>query len=161
MQVGSADKSLAGANQRPLLKSVGPELQRLKERDNYTNYRYIAANYAVFIATILVTLWSYHYAESSRLGGWMTVPISILAVTIIGGFQHQLVGCIHEATHYILFDERKKMRSFQTGWQRSRSTHPLTPSGCIIWRTISSSTIPCVIPTLPKPTPQATGSTSP
>jgi len=52
MQVGSADKSLAGANQRPLLKSVGPELQRLKERDNYTNYRYIAANYAVFIATI-------------------------------------------------------------------------------------------------------------
>ena len=89
-------------------KSIASELQRLKERDNHTNHKFLAANYAIFIATMVATLWSYHYAETSGLGAWLTVPMTVLAVIIIGGFQHQLGGCIHEGTHYILFADRKK-----------------------------------------------------
>ncbi|MBA4129984.1 MAG: fatty acid desaturase [Hyphomicrobium sp.] len=89
-------------------KSVARELQRLKERDNHTNHRYLAVNYAIFIATVAATLWAFSYAETSGLGAWLTVPATVLAVIIIGGFQHQLGGAIHEGTHYILFADRKK-----------------------------------------------------
>ena len=65
-------------------KSIASELQRLKERDNHTNHKYLATNYAIFIATKAATLWSYQYAETSGLGYWLTVPMTVLAVIIIG-----------------------------------------------------------------------------
>jgi fatty acid desaturase len=88
--------------------SIIASLQTLKQRDNSTNFKYLAMNYVVFLATLLATLWSYSYAASSGLGFWLTVPATIVAVIIIGGFQHQLGGVVHEATHYTLFADRKR-----------------------------------------------------
>src|SRR5512137_1108084 len=108
MRAASAGAPQAESKAWALDKSIASELQRLKERDNHTNYRYLAANYAIFLATMVATLWAYGYAETSGLGAWLTVPVTIAAVIIIGGFQHQLGGVIHEGTHYILFADRKK-----------------------------------------------------
>jgi fatty acid desaturase len=108
MRAASSNAPLSEAKTWALDKSIASELQRLKERDNHTNHKFLAGNYAIFIATMVVTIWSYHYAETSGLGAWLTIPMTVLAVIIIGGFQHQLGGCIHEGTHYILFADRKK-----------------------------------------------------
>ena len=108
MRAASSNAPLSEAKTWALDKSIASELQRLKERDNHTNHKFLAANYAIFIATMVATIWSYHYAETSGLGAWLTIPMTVLAVIIIGGFQHQLGGCIHEGTHYILFADRKK-----------------------------------------------------
>lgn len=89
-------------------RNLARELQLLKERDNHTNWRFLAINYAIFIATMAATLYSYRYAETSGLGLWLTVPVTVTAIVIIGGFQHQLGGVIHEATHYMLFAGRKQ-----------------------------------------------------
>ncbi len=89
-------------------KSFAKDLQRLKQRDNHTNLRYLAVNYAIFLATIGFTLWSFQIADVSGLGVWLSVPVTVLAVVIIGGFQHQLGGVIHEGTHYILFADRRR-----------------------------------------------------
>lgn len=87
-------------------KSFAKDLQKLKERDNTSNITYLVVNYAILIATIGLTIWSYNVAETSGLGYWLSVPATVLAVIIIGGFQHQLGGAIHEATHYTLFANR-------------------------------------------------------
>ena len=102
--VAPADEAKSWA----LDKSVAKELQRLKERDNHTNHAYLLVNYAIFIATVAATLWSFHVAQSSGWGAWLTVPVTVFAVIIIGGFQHQLGGAIHEGTHYTLFADRRK-----------------------------------------------------
>lgn len=108
MRAASVDASQADARSWALDKSIAAQLQRLKERDNHTNYRYLAINYAIFLTTMTVTVWSFGYAQTSGFGAWLTVPVTVLAVIIIGGFQHQLGGCIHEGTHYILFADRRK-----------------------------------------------------
>ncbi len=108
MQSAPIASAAAEAPSWALDKSIAKELQRLKERDDHTNYRYLAANYAIFVATLVATLWSYHVAQTSGLGAWISIPATILAVVIIGGFQHQLGGVIHEGTHYILFANRRK-----------------------------------------------------
>lgn len=97
-----------GNPEKSVKRTVAAQLQSLKQRDNHTNFRYLALNYAIFIATLVTTLWSYSYAATSGLGLWLTVPATVLAVIIIGGFQHQLGGLIHEATHYTLFADRKR-----------------------------------------------------
>lgn len=89
-------------------KILARDLQSLKARDNRTNFRYLALNYAIFAATVAVTLWCYGVAAASGLGLWLTVPMTALAVVIIGGFQHQLGGAIHEGTHYILFADKRQ-----------------------------------------------------
>jgi fatty acid desaturase len=96
------------SSDRSLKKSVTAQLQLLKQRDNHTNFRYLALNYVILIATLTATLWSYTYAVTSGLGFWLTAPATVLAVIIIGGFQHQLGGLIHEATHYTLFADRTR-----------------------------------------------------
>lgn len=108
MQSAPIASAAAEAPSWALDKSIAKELQRLKERDDHTNYRYLAANYAIFVATLVATLWSYHVAQTSGLGAWISIPATILAIVIIGGFQHQLGGVIHEGTHYILFANRRK-----------------------------------------------------
>jgi fatty acid desaturase len=96
------------SEERSVKRAVAIQLQSLKQRDNHTNFHYLALNYVIFIAALAGAFWSYSYAATSGLGLWLTVPASIMAVIIIGGFQHQLGGLIHEATHYTLFADRSR-----------------------------------------------------
>lgn len=91
------------------------ELQDLKGRDNRTNLYYIAVVYAVMIATIAITIWSYALVAAAGLSWWYNIPMSIVAVCIMGASQHQLGGIVHEGTHYILFENRR-MNELVSDW---------------------------------------------
>ncbi len=84
----------------------GQRLERLKERDNVTNLGYLAYVYLVILAAVGLTVWSYYALPQAGFSLWWSVPITIVAVIVIGAAQHQLGGVIHEGTHYILFANR-------------------------------------------------------
>lgn len=81
-------------------------VKQLKERDDHTNFRYIALVYTIIFVTIGATVWSFHLVAGAGLGWWWNIPAVIVATVVIGASQHQLGGIIHEGTHYILFKDR-------------------------------------------------------
>ncbi|SDO66605.1 Fatty acid desaturase [Filomicrobium insigne] len=82
-------------------------IRSLKERDNYTNFAYIAQVWAIIIGTIVLTVWSFSVVAWEGLGWWWNIPMVVVAVFVIGASQHQLGGIVHEGTHFILFENRK------------------------------------------------------
>lgn len=82
------------------------EIAELKARDNATNFIYIAAVYLVLFTTLGVTLWSYAATAEAGYAWWVNIPVTAVAVVIIGAVQHQFGGIIHEGTHYTLFENR-------------------------------------------------------
>lgn len=109
MSTSAAFDTTAAAPARPARQGRrdAAEIQALKERDNWTNFRYLAGVYLVMTATIVATLWSFGAVAAAGLGWWWNIPAVVLAVIVIGASQHQLGGVIHEGTHYILFANRK------------------------------------------------------
>lgn len=102
----------AGAAERPSAsrpKGVrrGEAIRELKRRDNTTNFAYIGFVYFVIVATLSVTIWSYGRVADAGLGWWWNIPLTLIAIVIIGASQHQFGGIIHEGTHFILFENRK------------------------------------------------------
>lgn len=90
-------------------------IQRLKERDNTTNLKYLARDYAIIVATIAVAFWSFGAVEDAGLGWWWDIPVAIVAIVILGAAQHNLGGCVHEGTHYTLMADRK-MSELVSDW---------------------------------------------
>ena len=82
---------------------IKEKLQEVRQTDNYTNIYYILRSYLYFAIVIGGTLWFYAANEWSW---WLNVPVTILAVLLIGAGQHQLSGLAHEAVHHILFKNR-------------------------------------------------------
>ena len=62
--------------------------------------------YAILAITIGGTIWFYHFRASARLSVWWNVPLTLIAILVIGASQHQLAGATHEATHHTLFKNR-------------------------------------------------------
>jgi fatty acid desaturase len=83
------------------------EIQALKERDNTTNISHLAFVYAVMAMTLAVSVWSYLAIAGGALAWGWAVPVTLVAVIIMGASQHQLGGVIHEGTHYMLFANRR------------------------------------------------------
>ena len=87
----------------PALKA---ELQRLRQLDNFTNWYYLGRTYlylAVVIALAVGGLETIRTGEYSLL--W-AIPISFVAIVLVGAGQHQLTGLAHEGSHHILFKHR-------------------------------------------------------
>lgn len=91
------------------------EIQRLKSRDNHTNFLHLGFAYLVMAATIAGSLLAFSAIEHAGLSWWWMVPIAFFAVVLMGASQHQLGGAIHEATHYMLFDD-KKLNEVASDW---------------------------------------------
>jgi fatty acid desaturase len=94
---------------RPMLKD--PELKRalqeLRRTDNTPNGFYIARAYLIAALTIGGAV-AFH--QNGTAAGWhwlWSVPVFFLAVLVVGATQHQFAGAGHEATHYVLFRNRK------------------------------------------------------
>jgi fatty acid desaturase len=86
---------------------VKQKLQELRQTDNVTNWWYMLRTYLFLAAVIGGTLWFYH-ARAARDWAWAwNVPVTIVAVVLIGAGQHQLTGLSHEASHHMLFKNRK------------------------------------------------------
>ncbi len=83
------------------------DLRAFKTRDNHTNIYYIAKVYLIMGLTLGATIGFHIYQIKTGLSLWWSFPVFLLAIVIIGASQHQLGGAIHEATHYMLFRNRK------------------------------------------------------
>lgn len=82
------------------------EINALKARDNWTNWRFLAMNWAVIVATIGLAIWGEAELRAAGYSALWVIPIAALTITIIGACQHQLGGAIHEGTHFYLFANR-------------------------------------------------------
>jgi fatty acid desaturase len=89
--------------QSPELK---PILQDLRRTDNFTNWYYLVRTYLYLVVVIGGTVWFYHFQASAGLSFWWNVPVTLIAIVMIGAGQHQLTGLSHEAAHHILFKNR-------------------------------------------------------
>jgi fatty acid desaturase len=83
------------------------KLQQLRQTDNITNIYYLARAYLFLIAVIGGTIWFYHYRAAEGLAFAWNVPVTLLAIVLVGAGQHQLSGLAHEASHHILFRNRR------------------------------------------------------
>ncbi|MCS7046171.1 MAG: fatty acid desaturase [Gemmataceae bacterium] len=81
-------------------------LQFLRQTDNVTNWWYLARTYLYFVVVIGGTLWFYHVQASQGWHWAWNIPVTLLAITLVGAGQHQLTGLAHEAAHHILFRHR-------------------------------------------------------
>jgi fatty acid desaturase len=89
--------------QDPELKE---KVQRLRQTDNYTNLYYLARTYILIAGVIGGAIWFYHYQAPAGLSFWWNVPLTAVAIALIGALQHQLTGLAHEASHHLLFRNR-------------------------------------------------------
>jgi fatty acid desaturase len=85
---------------------IKDKLQELRQTDNYTNLSYFLRTYLYFAIVIGGTLWFY-YLQSTLEWRWAwNIPVTLVAIVLIGAGQHQLTGLAHEASHHILFKNR-------------------------------------------------------
>lgn len=89
--------------QDPQLKQ---QLQELRRTDNFTNVLYLLRTWACLGLVIASTLWFYHAQASQGWNWWWNLPVTAIAIVLIGAGQHQLTGLTHEASHYTLFKNR-------------------------------------------------------
>lgn len=85
--------------QDPALKE---KLQELRQTDNVTNFYYLLRTYGYLTLVIGGTVWFY----AQGFSWWWNVPVTLLAIVLIGAGQHQLTGLAHEGGHHILFRNR-------------------------------------------------------
>lgn len=85
---------------------VKEKLQELRKVDNLTNVYYLIRTYVYLAAVIGGTIAFYHLRDGWGLAWAWNVPVTLLAITLIGAGQHQLTGLAHEASHHILFKNR-------------------------------------------------------
>jgi fatty acid desaturase len=82
---------------------IKEKLQELRRTDNVTNIYYLIRTYLYFATVIGGTLWFYTFNDWSL---WLDVPVTLVAIVLVGAGQHQLTGLAHEASHHILFKSR-------------------------------------------------------
>jgi fatty acid desaturase len=87
-----------------------PEFQRrinnLRQTDNWTNWFYLLREYLFLFGVAGCVLAFYHYRPAWGLAWAWNVPVTLLAVVLIGVGQHRLIMLGHEASHYVLFRNR-------------------------------------------------------
>jgi fatty acid desaturase len=85
---------------------VKEKLQELRQTDNVTNLYYLIRTYAYLALVIGGTIAFYHLRDGWGLNWAWNIPVTILAITLVGAGQHQLTGLAHEASHHTLFKNR-------------------------------------------------------
>ncbi len=95
--------------------AVRAKLQELRQGDNFTNLYYLARSYLLLAVTIGAAVYFYtHRVEWGLAWAW-NVPVTLLAVILVGMGQHQLSVLTHEASHHALFRTRL-FNEFMSDW---------------------------------------------
>src|SRR5262249_14910344 len=68
---------------------------------------YLVWTYVVLIAILAATVWFYEQRAALGLAWAWNVPVTLLAVILIGASQHQLAGLAHDASHHIMLRHRR------------------------------------------------------
>jgi fatty acid desaturase len=82
------------------------QLQELRRTDNVTNLVFLASVYLYLLAVIGAAVLFFQCREAWGLAFAWNVPVTVLAIVMVGAGQHQLTGLAHEASHHILFRNR-------------------------------------------------------
>src|SRR5262245_19465451 len=94
----------------PPLELNSPDLIRrvndLRTIDNHTNWLYMVREWLILGGIIALTILFYDHREAWELAWAWNVPVTLLAIIIIGACQHRLTNLGHEASHYMLFRNR-------------------------------------------------------
>jgi fatty acid desaturase len=95
----------------PAVRLNSPDLIRrvnaLRQTDNWTNWFYMLREYLFLASVVGVAILFYMQREAWGLSWLWNIPVTLLAVTLIGAGQHRLTTLGHEASHYMLFRNRK------------------------------------------------------
>jgi fatty acid desaturase len=98
--------SIAG----PSVEGNTPELQRrvnaLRRTDNWTNWFYLGREYLFLLCVATVAIGFYQCRAHWGIPWPWLIPVTALAVLLIGIGQHRLLMLGHEASHYLLFRNR-------------------------------------------------------
>jgi fatty acid desaturase len=78
----------------------------LRATDNVTNWFYFVREYAFLTAVIGLTIAFYQMHDQLGLHWVCCVPITLVAIVLVGAGQHRLTTLAHEASHYMLFRNR-------------------------------------------------------
>jgi fatty acid desaturase len=89
--------------QRPELKE---KLQELRQADNVTNFYYLLRTYLLLAVVIGGTVYFDFHCVEWGLSLWWAVPVTAVAIVLVGAAQHQLTVLAHEASHHTLFQNR-------------------------------------------------------
>ena len=88
-----------------------PDIQRrvnaLRTIDNTKNWYYIARECLSLCLVVGLTIAFIQLREQWGLAWVWNVPVALLAIFVIGAAQHRLTTLGHEASHYMLFRNRK------------------------------------------------------
>src|SRR5262245_44965968 len=78
----------------------------LRKLDNWTNWFYLVREYLFLGAVVGLTIAFYELRGEWGLAWLWNVPVTLLALLLIGAGQHRLSTLSHEASHYMLFRNR-------------------------------------------------------
>src|SRR5437588_6792773 len=81
-------------------------LQRLRQADNLTNWYYLIRSYLVLALVIGGAVYFFEYRTEWGLAWAWNVPVTFVAVILIGAVQHQRTVLAHEAAHHVPFPNR-------------------------------------------------------
>jgi fatty acid desaturase len=79
----------------------------LRTLDNATNWYYLAREYLYLGLVVGLALTFFISREGWGLPWAWNIPVSLLAIVLIGAGQHRLTTLGHEASHYMLFRNRR------------------------------------------------------
>jgi fatty acid desaturase len=87
-----------------------PQVQRqvneLRRTDNVRGWFYIAREYLLLALFIGAAIAFYTWAHAASISWLWFVPVTVIAITLIGAVQQRLATLTHEAAHYLLFRNR-------------------------------------------------------
>jgi fatty acid desaturase len=86
--------------------AVAARVKQLRKPDNITNWFHLAHVYLYLITVVGLPVAFYLYREDWGLSWAWNLPVTFLAVVLIGAGQHRLTTLGHEASHYMLFRHR-------------------------------------------------------
>jgi fatty acid desaturase len=99
-----------GPSVTPVSDPPSVALQRrvnaLRHTDNLTNWFYLARECLLLGLVVGLAIVFYHSREAWGLAWLWNVPVTLLAVVLVGAGQHRLTTLAHEASHYMLFRNR-------------------------------------------------------
>ncbi len=81
-------------------------INALRTIDNVTNWFYLIREYLLVAAVVGATICFYWNYEAWGLSWLWNLPLTFVAVVLIGAGQHRLTNLAHEASHYMLFRHR-------------------------------------------------------
>src|SRR4051794_13770390 len=85
---------------------VKEKLQEVRQTDNVSNIYWLLRIYLYLAIVIGGTVAFYEMRADWGLPWALDIPVTLLAIVLVGAGQHQLTGLAHEASHHILFKNR-------------------------------------------------------